>query len=125
LNPKVLVVDDALFMRSMIKDILASSGQYRVVGEAANGREAVQKFQELSPELITMDIVMPVLDGIEATREIIRLDPSVKVVMVSALGQEPLVIESIAAGAKDFIVKPFSAEKVLRVLGQVMKTGKK
>lgn len=125
MNPKVLVVDDALFMRSMIKDILASSGQYRVVGEAANGREAVQKFQELSPELITMDIVMPVLDGIEATREIIRLDPSVKVVMVSALGQEPLVIESIAAGAKDFIVKPFSAEKVLRVLGQVMKTGKK
>ena len=125
MNPKVLVVDDALFMRSMIKDILASSGQYRVVGEAANGREAVQKFQELSPELITIDIVMPVLDGIEATREIMKLDPSVKVVMVSALGQEPLVIESIAAGAKDFIVKPFSAEKVLRVLGQVMKSGTK
>lgn len=125
MNPKVLVVDDALFMRSMIKDILASSGQYGVVGEATNGREAVQKFQELSPELITMDIVMPVLDGIEATREIMKLDPSVRIVMVSALGQEPLVIESIAAGAKDFIVKPFSAEKVLRVLGQVMKTGKK
>lgn len=125
MNPKVLVVDDALFMRSMIKDILASSGQYRVVGEATNGREAVQKFQELSPELITMDIVMPVLDGIEATREIIRLDPGVKIVMVSALGQEPLVIESIAAGARDFIVKPFSAEKVLRVLGQIMKAGAK
>lgn len=123
MSPKVMVVDDALFMRSMIKDILATTGQYRVVGEAANGREAVEKFRELAPELVTMDIVMPVMDGIEATREIIKLDPSVKVVMVSALGQEALVIESIAAGARDFIVKPFSAEKVLKVLGQVVKSG--
>lgn len=123
MNPKVLIVDDALFMRSMIRDILTTSGLYQVVGEAANGKEAVQKFQQLQPALITMDIVMPVLDGIEATRQIMKLDPTVKVVMVSALGQEPLVIESIAAGAKDFIVKPFSSEKVLRVLGQIMKSG--
>lgn len=123
MNPKVLIVDDALFMRSMIRDILTTSGLYQVVGEAANGKEAVQKFHQLQPALITMDIVMPVMDGIEATRQILKLDPTVKVVMVSALGQEPLVIESIAAGAKDFIVKPFSTEKVLRVLGQIMKSG--
>lgn len=117
---KVLVVDDALFMRAMIKDILTASGRYVVVGEAANGQEAVQKYQELQPDLITMDIVMPMLDGIEATRQILTVDPRVRVVMCSALGQEPLVIESIAAGARDFIVKPFSPEKVLKVLDQIM-----
>ena len=116
---KVLVVDDALFMRAMIKDILTASGKYVVVGEAGNGQEAIQKYQELQPDLITMDIVMPVLDGIEATRQILQVDPRVKVVMCSALGQEPLVIESIAAGARDFIVKPFSPEKVLKVLDQI------
>lgn len=117
---KVLVVDDALFMRAMIKDILTASGRYAVVGEAGNGQEAVQKYQELQPDLITMDIVMPTLDGIEATRQILKVDPRVRVVMCSALGQEPLVIESIAAGARDFIVKPFSPEKVLKVLDQIM-----
>jgi len=120
-NTRVLIVDDALFMRSMIKDILATSGRYEVVGEAANGKEAIEKFQEIQPEVLTMDIVMPVMDGIEATREILRLDPGVKIVMCSALGQEPLVIESIAAGAKDFIVKPFTPEKVLKVLDQIVK----
>ncbi len=124
MNTRVLIVDDALFMRSMIKDILTTSGRYDVVGEAADGKEAVEKFQQLQPELVTMDIVMPVLDGIEATREILKNDPAVKVVMCSALGQEPLVIESIAAGAKDFIVKPFTPDKVLKVLDQVVKSGK-
>ena len=117
---KVLVVDDALFMRSMIKDILTASGKYVVIGEAANGQEAIQKYQELQPDLITMDIVMPAMDGIEATRQILKVDPRVRVVMCSALGQEPLVIESIAAGARDFIVKPFSPERVLKVLDQIM-----
>ncbi len=121
---KVLIVDDALFMRTMIKDILQGSGRYQVVGEAANGQEAIKKYQELQPELVTMDIVMPVMDGIEATRNILKHDPSVRVVMVSALGQEPLVIESIASGAKDFIVKPFSADKVIKVIDQVMKSAK-
>jgi two-component system, chemotaxis family, chemotaxis protein CheY len=119
---RVLIVDDALFMRSMIKDILTTSGRYEVVGEAANGREAIEKFQQIQPEVLTMDIVMPVMDGIEATREILKLDPGVKIVMCSALGQEPLVIESIAAGAKDFIVKPFTPEKVLKVLDQIVKS---
>jgi two-component system chemotaxis response regulator CheY len=117
---KVLIVDDAMFMRAMIRDILVNSGRYEVTGEAANGEEAVRQFLALKPDLVTMDIVMPQMDGIEATREILKGAPKAKVVMCSALGQEALVIESIAAGAKDFIVKPFSAEKVLKVLDAVM-----
>jgi two-component system chemotaxis response regulator CheY len=112
----VLIVDDALFMRSMIRDILINTGRFEVVGEAANGREAVQRYSELKPDLVTMDIVMPDLDGIEATRQIIGRNPEATIVMCSALGQEALVIESIAAGARDFIVKPFTPEKVIRVL---------
>lgn len=116
---KVLIVDDAMFMRAMIRDILVNSGKYEIVGEASNGQEAIEKYQQVKPDLVTMDIVMPQMDGIEATREIIKVDPKAKIVMCSALGQEALVIESIAAGAKDFIVKPFSAEKVLKVIDAV------
>ncbi|HSE42493.1 MAG TPA: response regulator [Acidobacteriota bacterium] len=119
MNYKVLVVDDALFMRTMIKDILKNSGKYDVVGEAVNGDDAIQKFKSLLPDLVTMDIVMPGMDGIEATREILKFDPKARIVMCSALGQEPLVIESIAAGAKDFIVKPFTPEKVIEVMDHV------
>jgi len=119
LNPKVLIVDDTLFMRALIKDILVQSGKFDVAGEATNGKEAVEKFEELQPDLIMMDIVMPILDGIEAVRQIIKQDPKAKIVMCSAVEQEPLVIESIAAGAKDFILKPFSSEKILRVMDQV------
>jgi len=117
---KVLVVDDAMFMRAMIRDILVNSGRFEVVGEAANGQECLELYPKVRPDLVTMDIVMPQMDGIEATRELLKLDPSARVVMCSALGQEALVIESIAAGAKDFIVKPFSAEKVLKVLDAVL-----
>jgi len=117
---KVLVVDDAMFMRAMIRDILVNSGRFEVVGEAANGQECLELYPMVRPDLVTMDIVMPQMDGIEATRELLKLDPSARVVMCSALGQEALVIESIAAGAKDFIVKPFSAEKVLKVLDAVL-----
>ncbi len=120
---RVLVVDDAMFMRNMLKEILNNSGRYEVVGEAANGQEAIEMYGQLKPDLVTMDIVMPVMDGIEATREILKQDPTARIVMCSALGQEPLVIESIAAGAKDFIVKPFSPEKVIRVLDQIMDAG--
>ena len=118
---RVLVVDDALYMRTMIRDILRGAGGFEVVGEAGNGREAVERFVELEPDLVTMDIVMPELDGIESTREIHSRYPAADIIMCSALGQEALVIESIAAGARDFIVKPFTAEKVLKVVGNVLK----
>jgi len=118
---RVLIVDDALYMRSMIKDILTTTGRFEIAGEASNGREAVDRFLEMKPDLVTMDIVMPELDGIEATREILKRQPDAVIVMCSALGQEALVIESIAAGAKDFIVKPFTPEKVLKVVDNVMK----
>ena len=121
---RVLVVDDAMFMRSMIKDILTNAGgKYEVIGEANNGREAVARFRELQPDLVTMDIVMPQMDGIEATREILKVNPAASVVICSSMGQEALVVESISAGAKDFIVKPFTAERVLQVLAKVLPGG--
>jgi two-component system chemotaxis response regulator CheY len=116
---RVLVVDDALFMRNMIKDIFASGG-FEVIGEAANGQEAVEKYNELHPDLVTMDIVMPFKSGIEAVREILKTDKKAVVVMCSALGQESLVMEAIEAGALDFIVKPFRAEDVLAVVKKVV-----
>lgn len=117
---RVLVVDDAVFMRSMICEILTRTGRFEIIAQAANGQEAVDRFKELRPDLVTMDIVMPEMDGIEATKEILRLDPNATIVICSALGQEALVIESIAAGARDFIVKPFAPDKVLAVLETVL-----
>lgn len=116
---KVLIADDAMFMRNMIRDVF-SSDEFQVVGEAANGVEAVEKYKELRPDITTMDIVMPLKSGIEAVREIMKIDSSAKVIMCSALGQESLVLEAIEAGAKDFIVKPFKPEKVLEVVRKVM-----
>lgn len=115
----VLVVDDASFMRSLIRDIFAR-GPFVVAGEADNGVEAIRLYQELRPDLTTMDIVMPQMDGITALREIIRLDPAAKVVMCSALGQEALIAEAIEAGASDFIVKPFHPARVLKVAQSVL-----
>jgi two-component system chemotaxis response regulator CheY len=117
---KVLIVDDAMFMRAILKDVLLNAGDFEVVGEASDGEEAVKFAKELRPDLITMDIVMPNMDGIEATKQIMKTDPSVKIVMCSALGQEPLIMESLASGAKDFVVKPFSAEKVLKVIQGIL-----
>jgi len=116
---KVLVVDDAIFMRSMIRDIFAR-GPFVIVGEAENGAEAVRQYAELRPDLTTMDIVMPQMDGITALREIMRLDPAAKVVMCSALGPEALIAEAIEAGARDFIVKPFQPSRVLKVVQSVL-----
>ena len=110
--PSVLIVDDALFMRMMIKDILSKDG-LDVIGEAENGVEAVKKYAELRPDLVTMDIVMPEMDGIEAVRNIMKLDPAARVLMCSAMGQQPLVVEALEAGAKDFIIKPFQPAKVV------------
>jgi two-component system chemotaxis response regulator CheY len=116
---RVLIVDDAIFMRNMIKDIFSGSG-FEVVGEAANGVEAIEKYQQLKPDLTTMDIVMPFKSGIDATREIVQQDRNAVVVMCSALGQESLVMEAIEAGASDFIVKPFRSEDVLAVVKKVL-----
>lgn len=112
---KVLVVDDAAFMRMMIKDILSKNG-YEIVGEAENGAKALEKFQELNPDLTTMDITMPEMDGITAVKEIKKINPSAKVIMCSAMGQQAMVIEAIQSGARDFIVKPFQADRVLEAV---------
>jgi two-component system chemotaxis response regulator CheY len=119
MTKRVLIVDDAVFMRNMIKDIF-SGGGFEIVGEAANGLEAVEKYKEFRPDLTTMDIVMPFKSGIEATREIVKLDPKAVIVMCSALGQESLVMEAIEAGASDFVVKPFKSEDVLAVVKKVL-----
>jgi two-component system chemotaxis response regulator CheY len=116
---KILVVDDAIFMRGLIRDIFAR-GPFVIAGEAENGIEAMRLYRELKPDLTTMDIVMPQMDGITALKEIMRLDPSAKVVMCSALGQEALIAEAIEAGASDFIVKPFQPGRVLRVVQSVL-----
>ena len=116
---RVLVVDDAIFMRNMIKDIFIGD-DYEVVGEAANGVEAVEKYKDLKPDLTTMDIVMPFKSGIEATKEILELDGDAVIIMCSALGQESLVMEAIEAGAADFVVKPFKPEDVQRVVQKVL-----
>lgn len=116
---RVLVVDDSVFMRDIIKDIFAAGG-FEVVGEAGNGVEAVEKFKDLKPDLVTMDLVMPYRNGIDATREILRQDQRALVVMCSALGQETMVMEAIEAGAVDFIVKPPRAEDVLAVVKKVL-----
>lgn len=112
---RVLIVDDAAFMRMMIKDILSKNG-FEIVGEAENGAKAVEKWQELHPDLTTMDITMPEMDGITAVKEIKKMDPNAKVIMCSAMGQQAMVIEAIQSGARDFIVKPFQPDRVLEAI---------
>ena len=116
---RVLIADDALFMRNMIKEVF-SGQEFEVIGEAANGVEAIEKYRQLKPDITTMDIVMPLKSGIEAVREIVKLDRGARIVMCSALGQESLVMEAIEAGARDYIVKPFKPEKVLEVVKKVV-----
>lgn len=116
---RVLVVDDAAFMRKMVSDALMGGG-HEIVGEAANGAEAVQRFQELRPDIMTLDITMPEKDGLAALKEIIAVDPGAKVVMCSALGQESKVLESIKLGAKDFVVKPFQVDRVLSAVEKAL-----
>jgi len=117
---RVLIVDDALFMRNMLKDIFTRTDDFEVVGEAQNGAEAVERYRELAPDLVTMDIVMPLKSGIEALGEIIAEDQAARVVMCSALGQESLIVEAVSAGAREFIVKPFQETKVLEVARRVI-----
>ncbi len=116
---KVLICDDAAFMRMMIKDILTKNG-YEVAGEAENGAKAVEKYNELKPDLVLMDITMPEMDGIQALKKIKEVDGGALVIMCSAMGQQAMVIESIQSGAKDFIVKPFQADRVIEAVKKVI-----
>ncbi|WP_155922137.1 response regulator [Bacillus sp. EB01] len=116
---RVLIVDDAAFMRMMLKDILTKNG-LEVVGEAVNGADAIEKFQELNPDVVTMDITMPEMDGITAVKQIRALNPQASIIMCSAMGQQPMVLEAIQAGAKDFVVKPFQADRVMESIRKVI-----
>lgn len=119
MSNSILIVDDAAFMRMMIRDVLTKNG-YEVVGEAENGQKAIEKFKELNPDLTIMDITMPEVDGIQAVKEIKKIDGNAKVVMCSAMGQQAMVIEAIQAGARDFIVKPFQADRVVEAVKKVL-----
>lgn len=116
---RILVVDDAAFMRMMVKEILNKNG-FQVVGEAENGLQAIARYQELMPDLVTMDITMPELNGIQAVKEIRKLNPNARIVMCSAMGQQAMVIDAIQAGARDFIVKPFQPERVLEAVRKAL-----
>ncbi|MCT4595592.1 MAG: response regulator [Anaeromicrobium sp.] len=115
----ILVVDDAAFMRMMVKDVLTKYG-YNVLGEAENGAKAIEKYKELGPDLVIMDITMPEVDGIQAVKEIKKINPGAKIVMCSAMGQQAMVIEAIQAGAGDFIVKPFQADRIIEAVKKVL-----
>jgi two-component system, chemotaxis family, chemotaxis protein CheY len=116
---RVLIVDDAAFMRKMLGDVLAKGG-HEVIGEGANGAEAITQFQSLRPDIMTLDITMPEKDGLAALREILTIEPTAKIVMCSALGQESKVLEAIKSGAKDFVVKPFQPDRVLDAIGKAL-----
>ncbi len=116
----VLIVDDAVFMRMMVKDILEKNG-FMVAGEAENGLKAIEQYKSLNPDIVTMDITMPEMNGIEALREIKKIDPTAKVIMCSAMGQQAMVMDAIKAGAKDFIVKPFNGERVVEAISKALK----
>lgn len=111
----VLIVDDAVFMRTVLKKMLEESG-YTIVGEASNGVEAISKAKELQPDIVTLDITMPELDGVSALPKIMEVSPNSKVIMCSAMGQQPMVVDAIKNGAKDFIVKPFQKARVLQAI---------
>lgn len=118
-NRTVLICDDALFMRTMVKDILQQAG-FEVVGEAETGTQAVEKYLSLRPALVTMDIVMPEMGGIDAVRAITQEDPNARILMCSAMGQQALVVEAIQAGAKDFVLKPFQPSRVIEAVNRVL-----
>ncbi len=115
----IMIVDDAAFMRMMLKDILTKNG-FNVIGEAENGAVAIEKYAELNPELVLMDITMPEVDGIKAVKGIREIDPEASIIMCSAMGQQAMVVESIQAGARDFIVKPFEPTRVIEAIRKAL-----
>lgn len=114
----VLITDDTAFMRMTLRNVIEKNG-YTVVGEAADGEEAVALYKELKPDMVTMDITMPKMDGISAIKEIMKIDPNARIIVCSAMGQKPMVIEALSAGAKDFLVKPFDADRVVESLRKI------
>lgn len=119
MSKRVLIVDDAAFMRMMIKNVLTQNG-YEVAGEASNGQEALVLYEKVKPDLVTLDITMPEMDGIQTLKELLRIDPSANVIMVTAMGQQQLVIEAIQVGAKDFVVKPFQPDRLIEAVRKAM-----
>ncbi|EOT39982.1 response regulator [Enterococcus columbae] len=119
MSGRILIVDDAVFMRMKLKDILTKNG-YEVVDEAQNGQEAFEKYQALKPDIVTMDITMPEVDGLEALKMIKAQDPNAKVIMCSAMGQQGMVMDAIKSGAKDFIVKPFDTDRVINAIAKAL-----
>jgi len=119
MGKKILIVDDAAFMRMMIRDILSKNG-YEVVGEAENGARAIERYKDLIPDLVIMDITMPEVDGIQAVKEIKKVNGEAKIIMCSAMGQQAMVIDAIQAGARDFVVKPFQPDRVLEAVRKVL-----
>lgn len=119
MSKRVLIVDDAIFMRMKLKDILEKNG-YEVVAEAQNGIEAIEKYKSEKPDLVTMDITMPEMDGVSSLKAIKQVDPKAKVIMCSAMGQQSMVMDAIQAGALDFIVKPFDNDRVLQSLSKAI-----
>ncbi|AEG15325.1 response regulator receiver protein [Desulfofundulus kuznetsovii DSM 6115] len=124
MGKRILVVDDAAFMRMMIKNIVTKNG-YEVAGEAENGKQAMEMYVELKPDLVTMDITMPEMDGIEAVKAIRAIDPNASIIMVSAMGQQAMVMDAIQAGARDFIVKPFQQDRLLQAIERVLARSRK
>lgn len=118
---RILICDDSAFMRMMLKKVLVDSG-HEIVGEAADGQEAVALYHQYKPDITTMDITMPVMDGIEAVKEIHEAEPLARIIMVTALGQRAIISDALKAGANDFIVKPFSLEQVQRIINKILKT---
>ena len=121
---KIMIVDDAAFMRQMLAKILVAEG-FEICVEASNAKEAVEKYKRFKPDLVTMDIIMPMmeeLDGIGAVREIIKFDPNAKILIVSAMAQQSLVVEAMRVGAKDFVIKPFQPSQVIEVIKNILKT---
>lgn len=119
MSGRILIADDSSFMRSILKKVLENGG-YTVAGEAPNGAAAVEKFKELNPDIVLLDVTMPEMDGIQALRKIVEFDPKAKCVMCSAIGQRWMIVEAIEYGAKDFIIKPFQADRVLTAIAHTL-----
>lgn len=118
MKSSLLVVDDSLFMRQMLRDILPKD-KFEIIGEASTGQEAIKRYEELRPDLVTMDITMPDMDGLEALKSIIKINNSAKIIMCSAMGQKPMIKEALEAGALDFIIKPFDRNKAIKIIEKV------